>query len=197
MTALHEFARHDLGDGCEFFAGDLPTQLVWDAELFNHIWTMHPADKPRIHLHGRRVEIPRWQQAYGRDYHFSGQNSPALPIPEVLQPLHEWARSEIDERLNGLLLNWYDGPGHYIGPHRDSRKNMIPGAPIVTVSFGETRVFRLSRVLDNQKRIVDFPASNGSIFVMPYATNLVWKHGVPKSTRYVGRRISVTVRAFE
>jgi hypothetical protein len=32
---------------------------------------------------------------------------------------------------------------------------------------------------------------------MPYNTNLAWKHSVPKRACYRGRRISVTLRAFE
>ncbi len=35
------------------------------------------------------------------------------------------------------------------------------------------------------------------MFVMSYATNLAWKHEVPKSARCRGRRISVAVRAFK
>jgi len=174
---------HDLGDGSLFLTGS--------------VWQLHPGDKNRIMIHGRLVAIPRWQQAFGRDYHFSGQTYHALPVPVEVQPLVDWVRGSIDERLDGVLINWYDGPDQYIGPHRDSRRHMIVGAPIVTASFGETRTFRLSGTVDGEKRVVDFPATHGSLFVMPYATNLVWKHGVPKSTRYTGRRISVTFRAFE
>jgi alkylated DNA repair dioxygenase AlkB len=98
--------------------------------------------------------------------------------------------------LNGLLLNWYDGQlGHYIGPHHDSRKFMIVGAPIVTVSLGEERVFRLTQPKTKEHR--EFPACDGTVFVMPYDTNLVWKHEVPKSAKRRGRRISITLRAFE
>ena len=32
---------------------------------------------------------------------------------------------------------------HYIGAHRDSTASMIEGVPIVTVSLGEERAFRL------------------------------------------------------
>jgi hypothetical protein len=32
---------------------------------------------------------------------------------------------------------------------------------------------------------------------MPYDTNLAWKHQVPKAAKRLGRRISVTLRAFE
>lgn len=33
--------------------------------------------------------------------------------------------------------------------------------------------------------------------VMPWQTNLVWKHAVPHLARYRGRRLSVTIRAFQ
>ena len=63
----------------------------------------------------------------------------------ILEPFLTWAKEAIDGRLNGVLVNWYDGSlGHYIGRHRDSRVNMVSGAPIVTISFGEERIFRLA-----------------------------------------------------
>ena len=108
-----------------------------------------------------------------------------------------WDDARFDARLNGLLLNWYEGPGHYIGPHHDSIKHMVRGAPIVTVSFGETRTFRLTRGKGESQQTRDFPATPGTVFVEPFATNLVWKHAVPKSVRYTSRRISVTFRAFD
>ena len=74
---------------------------------------------------------------------------------------------------------------------------MVEGSPIVTVSFGETRTFRLTRGKGEDARALDVAATDGTVFVMPYDTNRVWKHAVPKSARYKGRRISVTFRAFE
>lgn len=95
-----------------------------------------------------------------------------LPVPPLTEP-----------RLNCPLRNRYDGPlGHCIGPHHDHAEDLVEGTPIVTVSFGEERVF---------------PAPDGPVFVMPYDTDLAWKHEVPKSARCRGRRISVTLRAFE
>src|SRR5262249_23207799 len=112
-------------------------------------------------------------------------------------PMIAWVRDTINDRLNGLLLNWYDGRlGHYIGKHRDSRVKMIQGTPIVTISLGDERVFRLAPWRQSDQGIVDFPARDGTVFVMPYDTNLVWTHAVPASRRHQGRRISVTVRGF-
>ncbi len=205
MTDLQEpanFTTHDLGCCCRLQSGLLPQALSWDDDTFETAWLLHPEVKNRIMIHGKPVETPRFQQAYGVAYHYSGQTNRALPVPELLDPLLAWARATIDDGLNGILLNWYEGAGHYIGRHRDSTKDMVPGAPIVTVSFGETRTFRLTRAEKRGKTWVvvetrDFPALHGTVFVMPYETNEVWKHGVPKAARYTGRRISVTFRAFE
>jgi alkylated DNA repair dioxygenase AlkB len=189
--------EHDLGGGLVFRSGSLPNGLLWERPSFDAAWAAHPPDKHEILMHGRLVETPRWQQAYGADYHYTGRVNQALPVPPFLEPLTDWARAQIDSRLNGALLNWYEGPGHYIGPHHDSVRHMIVGAPIVTISFGETRMFRLTTGKGIDAQVVDFPAADGTIVVMPYDTNRAWKHGVPKSARYTGRRISVTLRAFE
>ena len=191
------FLTHDLGDGLTFLTGMLPPELVWDAAGFDAAWRLHPAEKPVITMVGRAVEVPRWQQAYGADYRFSGRTSAARPVPDLLRPLRAWACGAIDPRLNGLLVNWYDGPGHYIGPHHDSTAGMAPGGPVVTLSFGEERTFRLTRGTGATKVTRDFPAADGSAFVLPSDTNRAWKHAVPKAARYSGRRVSVTLRAFD
>lgn len=79
--------------------------------------------------------------------------------------------------------------------HRDSTAGMIEGAPIVTISLGATRTFRLRRWKGEDK--FDLVASSGSVIVIPYATNLAWTHEVPHFTRDRGRRISITIRAFD
>jgi alkylated DNA repair dioxygenase AlkB len=190
------FTSHDLGDGHLFHVGPLPEPLHADEQGFESLWSMHPDEYHRIMIHGREVETPRWQQAYGEDYHYTGQVNKALPLPASLEPLLAWAHSAIDPRLNGLLLNWYDGRlDHYIGAHRDSTTLMMPGAPIVTVSLGEERTFRLRPWKGKGYR--DFRAADGAVFILPYATNEAWTHEVPHSARRRGRRISITLRAFQ
>ncbi|MCA1614754.1 MAG: alpha-ketoglutarate-dependent dioxygenase AlkB [Acidobacteria bacterium] len=196
-VAREEFAfeRHDLGDGNAFLTGVLPGTLRPGTAAFEELWGMRPAEYHEVLMHGRPVKTPRWQQAYGRDYHYTGRVNRALPIPPVLAPLLAWARAAVDESLNSLLVNWYDGSlGHYMGRHRDSTSGMIEGSPIVTLSFGEERVFRL-RPYRGEGR-VDFAARDGGVFVMPYETNLAWTHEVPRARMFVGRRISVTLRGF-
>jgi alkylated DNA repair dioxygenase AlkB len=189
------FARHVLEAGHYILAGELPESLLPLKADFEALWRMHPTDYEVIKMRGRPVQTPRWQQAYGMDYFYTGHINRALPTPSLLLPLLAWARETVDPRLNGLLLNWYDGAlGHYIGPHSDSTVNMIAGAPIVTISFGEDRIFRLRPRGGGAH--VDFTARNGQVFVMPYDANKAYKHEVPKSAKCTGRRISVTLRGL-
>jgi alkylated DNA repair dioxygenase AlkB len=191
-----EFSIHSLDDSHRFFVGRLSEELLPDLTAFQSLWELHPDDYHVIRIHGRPIKTPRWQQAYGADYFYTGSTNTALSVPAILEPLHRWARQAIDDRLSGLLLNWYDSAlGHYIGPHHDSTKNMVPGAPIVTVSLGEQRIFRVTHPKLKVKR--DFLAESGTVLIMPYETNSAWKHSVPKLPRHRGRRISITLRAFQ
>jgi len=190
------FVAHELDEQSKLFAGSLPSGLAFSQAQFDSLWAMHPQEYHQIRMPGGLVKTPRWQQAFGADYHYTGRVNKSVPIPSLLEPIFTWAKAEIESRLNGILLNWYDAKlGHYIGKHRDSTTNMIEGSAIVTISLGEERVFRLRPWKGQGFR--DFPANSGTIFVMPYETNLRWTHEVPHFEKYKGFRISVTQRAFE
>ncbi len=187
---------HPLDEECRFWHGHLPSELHINKEQFEELWNLHPDDYHLIKIHGREVRTPRWQQAYGVDYHYTHRVNKALPVPALLEPVLKWAQSNIHPALNGALLNWYSADlSHRIGKHRDSIKNLVPDAPIVTVSFGEERMFRLRPW--KGEGFIDFPTSEGSLFVMDFATNRKWTHEVPHSKNCTGLRISITLRAFD
>jgi len=191
------FACHELGAG-RLWVGRVPDGLMPSAAEFDRLWELHPGELHVITMPGGPVETPRFQKAFGVDYKYSGRVNKALPVSPLLEPFRRWARENINDALNGLLLNWYDGlQGHHIGRHKDSTKNLIPDTPIVTISLGEERTFRLRPwpAQAGGKR-TDFPARNGTVFVLPWKTNQNFTHEVPHSTRRTGRRISVTLRAF-
>jgi alkylated DNA repair dioxygenase AlkB len=191
------FEPHDLDDRCRFHTGQLPGHLILQGERFEELWTKHPAEQPTGVMYGRTTRMPRYHQAYGRDYRFPGGGAPTLPVPPELLPHLEWATAAIDRGLNGLLLNWYDGAQrHHIGPHRDKTNGLVAGAPIVTISFGEDRTFRLRPWRGRGKGFRDFAATSGSVFLLPFDTNKAWTHEIVHRTRHTGRRISVTLRAF-
>jgi alkylated DNA repair dioxygenase AlkB len=189
--------EHRLAGRLPVFTTRLPEALARAGEAgFAELWALHPDGFHTITqpFTGRTIPLPRWQQAYGRDYRYSGNVNRALAIPPLLEPYLAWARHRIDARLDGLLLNWYDAAlSHYIGPHRDSTSGLVEGAPIVTVSLGAPRLFRLR---PSGGAFVDFPATHGTVLILPWETNLAAKHSVPHREGDTGQRISITLRAF-
>lgn len=184
-----------LPDGHHVQLGRLPPGLLPDAAALAELWALHPPHYHEILMHGRLVATPRWQQAYGADYHYTGRVNKAEPLTPAMAPFLAWARALVHPGLNGLLFNWYDAEhAHYIGKHRDSTKGMLAGAPIVTISLGASRLFRLRPW--RGAGMIDLEADHGAVIVIPQATNLVWTHEVPHRAADRGRRISITLRGF-
>ena len=162
---------------------------------FSLFWNEHPEEFHTIVMHGKIVNTPRWQQAYGRNYEYSGSKNNALPIKERHQKYINWCRSIIDDRINGLLINWYAADQkHYIGRHRDSTKGLHRGSSIVTISHGGDRVFRFRPYRGSGYS--DYLIQNGDVIVIPWLTNQTYTHEVPYKREYTEDRISVTLRAF-
>lgn len=176
-----------------YFIGALPPCLLPNEAAFDELWKTHPADLATIKRYGKTISVKRWNQAYGCDYAFSGQTAEALPILPELRFFLAWAAATMDWRLNALLVNWYDGSlGHRIGLHRDEPKDLVMGAPIVMISLGSERVFGFTNPVTRKAH--RFTLRPGSVLVLPYHTNLVWKHEVKEGK---GRRISITLRAIK
>ncbi|MBW2726881.1 MAG: alpha-ketoglutarate-dependent dioxygenase AlkB [Deltaproteobacteria bacterium] len=198
--------QNDLDNECYLLTSSVPQFLRLAQDDFAELWKLHPEKFHKVRTpRGVLVPTPRWQQAYGKDYVYTGSKNNALPIETLTDPLpvlaelFDWCRREVDGRLNGVLLNWYDGSlGHYVGKHRDSRTGLLEGTPNVAISYGETRTFRMRPYpyrSGGEKR--DFAVEDGSVVVLPWKTNLLWTHEITKSKRCTGRRVSITLRAFE
>ncbi|HYC79251.1 MAG TPA: alpha-ketoglutarate-dependent dioxygenase AlkB [Planctomycetota bacterium] len=185
----------EVAAGAMIFVGRLPPALTPDGPAFERLWNLRPPDYAPFTIHGRTVPTPRWTQPYAHDYVYGGRPHPALPAPPEVAPFLLWAQSTTDPRLNGVVVNWYDARlGHYIGAHRDSRESLVAGAPIVNICLGEDRPFRIRPWKGRGYR--DFPAPHGTVFVIPWRTNLVVTHEVPLLKAHRDRRISVAIRAF-
>jgi alkylated DNA repair dioxygenase AlkB len=139
-------------------------------------------------------DTPRLQQAYGKDYAFSGTISKALPIPEIFVGLIEYMNMRYSRNFNMLLINWYLTGENYIGMHSDDESKMTPDSPVITISFGSTRDFVLKNKTTNEKIMI--PMTNNDVLVMGGKCQKTHRHGVPKRLRVKSPRISVTLREF-
>lgn len=190
-----KFQRRELDEANHVYTGCLPSELISDPGLLDRLFAMRPVERQFVRIRGAGlVPIPRGQAAFGADYSFAGIVMRAVATPPILKPFRDWVRREIDPRMNGLLLNWYEGPGEYIGPHNDESRDLFDGSPIVTITLGEERKFRMRP--NKGRGFLDFPFPHASFILIPFSTNLTWKHELPKSQKYRGRRVSITARCF-
>ena len=102
VTIPPGFVTHELDESYKLHAGSLPNDLLLSQDHFESIWKLHPKKFHVVKIGGRLSKTPRWQQAYGVDYHYSGLTNRAIPVPDILSHLLTWGREAIYDRLNGI-----------------------------------------------------------------------------------------------
>ena len=81
---VYAFKREELPGGRAIWIGRLPDSLNLNTHQFETLWRMHPEEFHEIRMRGRLVKTPRWQQAYGVDYHYSARVNKALTLQQCL-----------------------------------------------------------------------------------------------------------------
>lgn len=64
---------------------------------------------------------------------FHNTNCISQEIPDVLKPYLDFCNENNDDskcEYNGILVNYYDGPEHYIGYHSDDEKELVKNSDI-------------------------------------------------------------------
>ena len=162
---------------------------------FDELWDLHPPTFNKIKMFDKYVPVPRYQLFYLRDYCFSGVVHKAEPLHDGFKPFLEFVNSLGMGAFNGILVNFYENGKHCVGAHRDNERDLIPNSPVVTVSLGQTRTFRL-RSYDTKRVVLDLPLEDGTYCAMTGLTNQRYTHEIVKGTE-PDRRISITFRQFK
>lgn len=158
-----------------------------DVYDFDTLWNLHPEEYGKVRIAGEIINTPRWQQAYIRGYDFSGMFHSALPLPKKFKQFLKWANKLIDG-------------GHYIGPHSDDERPLVAGSPILTISLGQERKFRL-RYKYTKDIAQDIIVGDLTYLVMGGDTQKEFTHEIVKvggnKGKKIAPRISVTFRVFK
>ena len=188
-------------------------------ETFAAIMAQRQTSQYTFPYFGRQIPIPRGQLFFSFDprltgYPYSKTTIPAQLIqPNDVGPILDLMRSAVAtaERaydhmaqqlgwtsprpvFNGILVNIYATGSDYVSPHSDDEGVLVPFAPIVTMSYGETRKFAVyKKGATRQHAHVDL--KDQSVCVMAGAMQTEYEHSITKAAT-VGPRISLTVRAF-
>jgi alkylated DNA repair dioxygenase AlkB len=183
---------------CWIEQGQLPNTLSYS---FDRLWSIHPEEYGEVRYMGKVIKTPRWQQSYLRSYNFSGMKHNALPLPTELEPFYAWANQLIpNTTFNQVLVNWYANGNHYIGAHSDGEKQLVEHSPVISISLGQERVFRVRKKI-NLEDILDIPMPHNSYLIMCGKMQSKYLHEVPKVSGSKGdnmkKRINITFRVFK
>lgn len=113
--------------------------------------------------------------------------------PELLA-IREKVEKETRIEFNSVLLNLYRNGQDGVSWHSDKVQNFGKNAIIASVTFGETRIFRLRHKLRAAIPQVVIPLHHGSLLLMAGTTQSFWEHQVPKTAKPVLPRINLTFR---
>lgn len=191
--------KHVLDEESWMEQGRLPKALEYD---FNKLWLLHPEEFGLVRIVGKYVKTPRWQQTYLKPYWFSGMVHEPLQLPKEIEPFLKWANTLYKEwSFNQVLINWYLDGRHYIGPHSDAEHQIVKGSPIVSISLGQERTFRVRDKANNSSIVLDLPMPSDTYVSMCGKMQEKYLHEVPKVDGTKGskmdRRINITFRVFK
>ena len=114
--------------------------------------------------------------------------------PKELIAIKARVENETKINFNAVLLNLYRNGKDGVSWHSDKTHSENKDMNIASVTFGETRMFRLRHKLLKYLPQIEIPLHHGSFLLMAGKTNSFWEHQVPKTTRDVLPRINLTFR---
>lgn len=111
-----------------------------------------------------------------------------------LRAIKARVEAETEVKFNSVLLNLYRNGKDGVGWHSDRTDNFGNNQIIASVSFGETRPFRLRHKTRNDELMVEIPLTHGTLLLMAGTTQTHWEHHIPKTAKNILPRINLTFR---
>ncbi|MEZ0470550.1 alpha-ketoglutarate-dependent dioxygenase AlkB [Luteimonas salinilitoris] len=156
-----------------------------DADAWFRILRQHAGwYSERRKMYDRVVDVPRLLAGYRTD-----ALPPALPLAEILARV----QAIVPAPYNAVGLNFYRDGSDSVAMHNDKLHTIVPGQPITLLSLGHPRRMLIRAKAGDRGRIaVDL--AHGSLLGMSHASQITHEHGIPKTARPVGPRMSIVFR---
>lgn len=184
----------------ELFAGTM-VQLVDDAQGGIRYWprfvdaalarewfaTLH-AKAAWTHMqrpmYDRVVDVPRLMASY---------RSEAFPADLPLADMLACVKIIVPAPYNAVGMNFYRNGNDSVAMHGDKLHMLTAPHPIALVSLGEPRRM-LIRAKTGNRASMAIDLEPGSLLCMSHTSQLTHEHGIPKTKKPQGQRISVVFR---
>ncbi|AWA31507.1 alpha-ketoglutarate-dependent dioxygenase AlkB [Flavobacterium magnum] len=152
--------------------------------------------------HWREYEMPMYDKivtaprmiAWFEDKQDTGSETAMPELSDDLKTIRLRVENELNAKFNAVLLNLYRNGNDSVAWHCDHTGKSGPNPIIASVTFGETRIFRLRHKTRKELPWVEIPLHHGSLLLMAGKTNNFWEHQIPKTTKKILPRINLTFR---
>ena len=143
-----------------------------------------PWRSERRPMYDRVVDVPR-QMAW-----FEVPGGPAaLPLADMLAVVQH----RVPAPYTSVGLNLYRDGRDSVAMHNDKLHQLVAGQPIALLSFGDPRRM-LIKAKAAGSRSLSVELGHGSLLAMSHASQITHEHGIPKSGKSLGPRISAVYR---
>lgn len=160
----------------------LPGWLHGDQALFDELVAGTRWHQGRRLMYDRFVSVPRLTAALPRDG----------AVPDVLVELTGCLESRYRQEMGSVSLALYRDGADSVAPHGDQIDRPVTDSVMAILSLGARRRFLLTPADGGGS--FRFDLGHGDVLVMGGTIQRTWRHGVPKTNRPVGPRLSVMLR---
>jgi alkylated DNA repair dioxygenase AlkB len=144
-------------------------------------------------MYDKIVTAPR-MISWFEDKESPGRDTATPELTPELDTIRKRVETETTLKFNAVLLNLYRNGKDGVAWHSDKTNKSGKNPVIASVTFGETRMFRLRHKFRKDLPQVEIPLYHGSFLLMSGTTNSFWEHQVPKTSRIIQPRINLTFR---
>jgi alkylated DNA repair dioxygenase AlkB len=142
-----------------------------------------------VHMYERTLPEPRLTAGWSTD-------SVDDAVPSIVRDMAKDLSARYDVNFDAIWMNLYRDGADSVAWHGDRNRHTMDRPLVATVSLGARRRFLLRR-RGTSKIAHELDPGGGDLIVMGGRCQHDWEHTVPKTTKAVGARISVTIRHNE
>lgn len=201
----------NLFNDTDIFTGSSPKKTVFDVPdadlmLYEGFFTKEESDAYYVDI----LNNTKWQEAdltiydkthvlprlvsWYEDKANPGANPNGKDWTPSLLAIKERVEEETGYKFNGVLLNLYRNGKDGVAWHSDREQNFGKNQVIASVTFGETRPFRLRHKTRKDQPMLELPLTHGTLLLMAGTTQTHWEHQIPKTAKDILPRINLTFR---
>ena len=184
----------DFSSEClEYHPGFLQKQMA--DRYLQQLWDELEWTQKKIVIFGRRRLQPRLIAWYGdasAKYGYSGLSLTPLSWHPGLLEIRRQVEEFTSAGFNSVLANAYRDGNDSVAAHRDRELKHLDNTIVAIVTLGAQRAFHVRPAGGGSSR--DLAPASGDLIVMGGSCQSDWEHGVPKTKRPVGPRVSASWR---